>query len=283
MMKNSLFICALFAAAPIVFAAPKGATKAPQSLAGSLVVVNMQGAEASFVEDGDSPSGWKTCNATSFVLQFPVGGGNSFSYQLYESTPESPWPPVKVSYNPSSSIITIIGNDMHLELRLSFADAGSGRADMEWADEGGIWYVRSASFTLSPSNATTSLLFMPEIETNDEAPAADYASELTALLSELKNRKYATNVERLYQKRLIALLSQIRDGAHIDTVLPNANGTTALHNACGLSHVEIVRWLVEHGADLNALTAKGATVDVCVGGPNAKAILGILRRARASK
>ena len=267
MMKNSLFICALFAAAPIVFAAPKGATKAPQSLAGSLVVVNMQGAEASFVEDGDSPSGWKTCNATSFVLQFPVGGGNCFSYQLYESTPESPWPPVKVSYNPSSSIITITGNDMHLELRLSFADAGSGRA----------------SFTLSPSNATTSLLFMPEIETNDEAPAADYASELTALLSELKNRKYATNVERLYQKRLIALLSQIRDGAHIDTVLPNANGTTALHNACGLSHVEIVRWLVEHGADLNALTAKGATVDVCVGGPNAKTILGILRRARASK
>lgn len=283
-MKTSLFICALFAAAPIVFATPKVASKAPQSLAGSLVVVNMQGAEASFVEDGDSPSAWKTCNATSFVLQFPVNGGNSFSYQLYESTPESPWPPVNVSYNPSTSIITITGNDMHLELSLSFANATSGRANMEWAEEGGIWYVRSASFTVSPSNATTALLFMPEIETDDEAAStADSAPDLTALLSELKNRKYATNLECLYQKRLIALLTRIENGAHIDISLPNSNGTTALHNACALSYVEIVRWLVEHGADLNALTAKGATVDACVDGPNADAIRAILSRARSSR
>ena len=62
--------------------------------------------------------------------------------------------------------------------------------------------------------------------------------------------------------------------------MANANGTTALHNACGLSHVEIVQWLVNHGADLDAKTAKGAGVDDCVGGPNAKAIRAILRKAR---
>jgi ankyrin repeat protein len=90
-------------------------------------------------------------------------------------------------------------------------------------------------------------------------------------------------VERLYRKRLLPLLPQIVLGSSVDTVLPNANGTTALHNACGLSHVEIVQWLVEHGADLNARTAKGAAVDDCIGGPNAGTIRAILRKARNSK
>ena len=79
------------------------------------------------------------------------------------------------------------------------------------------------------------------------------------------------------------LLPEIMQGASVDTVLPDANGTTALHNACGLSHVEIVRWLVEHGANLNAKTARGASVDDCIGGPNARAIRAILRNARNSK
>ena len=277
-MKTSLLVCALLSSVPVVMAAPA----APQSLAGSLVVVNMQGAEAAIVEDGESPSGWKSCNATSFVLQFPVGGGNSFSYQLYPSTPESPWPPVQVTYEPAKSMITITGNDMHLELSLTFDSATAGRAKMEWADEGGVWYVRGVTFTVSPSKATTPLLFVPEIETSDDA-ADEEASDLSALLSELKNREYATNVERLYQKRLIELLTRIENGAHIDTILPKSNGTTALHNACALSHVEIVRWLVEHGANVNALTEKGATVDACVGGPNAELIRGILSRARGSR
>jgi ankyrin repeat protein len=82
---------------------------------------------------------------------------------------------------------------------------------------------------------------------------------------------------------LLTILPQIMEGAPIDTTISNANGTTALHNACGLSHVGIVRWLVEHGADLNAKAAKGAGVDDCVGGPNAKAIRAILRKARNNR
>ncbi|MBR7108919.1 MAG: ankyrin repeat domain-containing protein, partial [Akkermansia sp.] len=58
---------------------------------------------------------------------------------------------------------------------------------------------------------------------------------------------------------------------------------TALHNACGLSHTEIVCWLIEHGADLEAKTAKGATVDDCVGGANAKSIRKLLQNARSKK
>ena len=90
-------------------------------------------------------------------------------------------------------------------------------------------------------------------------------------------------ISRYFPGLLLTLLPQIVQGSSVDTVLPNANGTTALHNACGLSHVEIVQWLVEHGADLNARTAKGAAVDDCIGGPNAGTIRAILRKARNSK
>lgn len=48
-------------------------------------------------------------------------------------------------------------------------------------------------------------------------------------------------------------------------MLENANGTTALHNACGLGHYKIVKWLVDHGADCTRRTAKGADVITCIG------------------
>ncbi len=65
-------------------------------------------------------------------------------------------------------------------------------------------------------------------------------------------------------------------------IIPQANGTTALHNACGLSHVEIVQRLVNHGVNLSAKTAKGASAEDCIGGANAKAIRAILRKAHAT-
>ena len=121
-----------------------------------------------------------------------------------------------------------------------------------------------------------------------QAKEADGATQsvddgLRQLVQKLEQTKYKTAVERLYQKRLLTLLPQMMEGGDVNNVLSNSNGTTALHNACGLSHVEIVQWLVDHGADLNAKTAKGASVDDCVGGPNAKAIRAILRKARNNR
>ena len=107
-------------------------------------------------------------------------------------------------------------------------------------------------------------------------------AQLAALIDNLHAEYYDDAVLQSYQKRLLTLLPRIQAGESVDTVLMNANGTTALHNACGLSHLEIVRWLVAHGANTNARTAKGATVAMCVGGPNAKAINKILQSKPAS-
>ncbi len=284
-MKNYLSVFLFLATAPVALCTQtveKIAHAAPISLDGKLVVVNFYSAEEARAERGEQPEVWSRLAASPMALQFPVQGNNTYSYQLYESTPDSPWPPVKVTYDPAEGCIHITGNDMHVRVLLSFHSATKGTAGIEWHDEGGSWYVRHADFAVTPSSSTAGLVTMPQTEESDGAMQS-VDDGLGELVRELENRKYKTAVERLYQKRLLTVLPQIMEGAPIDTIIPHANGTTALHNACGLSHVEIVRWLVEHGADLSAKTAKGASVDDCVGGPNAKTIRNILQKARRSK
>ncbi len=255
---------------------------APISMDGKLVVVNFYDAQEASAERGEDPKEWKECASSPMVLQFPAGGGNIYSYQLDESTPDSPWPPVRVTYVPEDGCIHISGNDMHVLVQLSFKTGEKGTARIEWHDEAGSWYVRGADFSVSPSKSTAGLITKPQPEEQDGA-VQTVDDGLGDLVRKLENTQYKTAVERLYQKRLLTLLPQIMEGAPIDTTISNANGTTALHNACGLSHIEIVRWLVEHGANLNAKTAKGASVEDCVGGPNAKAIRAILRKARRER
>ncbi|MBR2125322.1 MAG: ankyrin repeat domain-containing protein [Akkermansia sp.] len=277
-MKNNIFLAPFIAAVAMV---PAYAA-APASLESCIVEVCMLDGQAATVEMNESPTDWKAANYSSMYLHFPRGCSNRFSYQLSESTPDSPWPPVVVTYQPAKSLITITGNDMHVDVQLRFSSANAGTATFTWHDECGSLYIRGATFTVRKTAVTAGLVIMPqEAETDGAVQSVD--DGLGELVRELEQRQYKTAVERLYQKRLLTLLPQIMEGADVNSVLPNANGTTALHNACGLSHVEIVQWLVNHGADLNARTAKGASVETCVGGPNAKAINAILRQARNSK
>lgn len=267
---------------PLAACIAPAAQPVPVSMDGKLVVVNFYNAQEASTENDEQPSDWKKCTSAPMVLQFPVGGGNSYSYQLYEQSPGSPWPPVKVTYTPEDAVIQITGNDLHVQVQLCFCSGEKGKAHIEWHEEGTSWYARGADFTISPTKSTAGLLTVPQPEEQDGA-VQTVDDGLGDLVRKLEKTQYKTAVERLYQKRLLTLLPRIMEGAPIDTTMANANGTTALHNACGLSHVEIVQWLVNHGANLNAKTAKGAGVDACVGGPNAKAIRAILSKARRSR
>ncbi len=255
------------------------AQAAPAALEGLVLEVCMHQGESATTGMNEKPVDWKTANYSSLYLHFPGKCNNSFSYQLVESTEDAPWPPVVVTYLPESSAITITGNDMHAEIKLHFNTDTSGTADFVWHEEGSSLYIRGASFTMRPASIAQGYVAMPQEEETDGA-AQRVDDGLRQLVQELEQTEYKTAVERLYRKRLLTLLPQIMEGGDINNVLANANGTTALHNACGLSHVQIVQWLVDHGADLNAKTAKGASVDDCVGGPNARAIRSILRNAR---
>jgi hypothetical protein len=99
--------------------------------------------------------------------------------------------------------------------------------------------------------------------------------ELYILIYKLQNTTYRNSVLKLYQKRLLFILPKIADGYYVDTnldtVMGKSNGTTALHNACGLGNYEIVEWLLRNGANVHARTTNGATPEICIGNdPNGR-------------
>lgn len=254
----------------------------PQSLAGKKVVIHFPGAiEKHFSQETESPA-WQPCAAAPLVIQFPA---TENAYQVptgirLENLAPEISSAYAVSYEPigTAACIEVRGPVIFI-IELDFADSSSGLAHVEANfGEGYGWEAKGAVFSIMPADTPVGDIELPDVKIPAEADA-----ELTDLIIELSHRQYHTAVEQLYRRRLLSALKSIRDGGDVNTVIPQANGTTALHNACGLSHTEIVQWLVDHGANLSAKTAKGASVEDCIGGPNAKAIRAILRKARASK
>lgn len=105
-------------------------------------------------------------------------------------------------------------------------------------------------------------------------------ADLKRMMNELQARATRNATEQLYKQRLNTLLPLIYRTGNVNITTPETRGNTALHYACGLSHVELVRWLVAHGANVRARTQRGATPADCVSGPNAATINAILRGAR---
>ena len=106
--------------------------------------------------------------------------------------------------------------------------------------------------------------------------AAEDRSDLQPLIDRMAALRCRETTSALYQKRLLTLLPLIRDGADVDITLPETKGNTALHYACGIGSLSITRWLVEHGANVNAVTNKGVTPLDCVGSDNAQQIRALL-------
>ncbi len=101
---------------------------------------------------------------------------------------------------------------------------------------------------------------------SSEASSSAADNGAAAQLARVSGLTMRTKLEAAYQKRIIELLEQIAEGAPIDTRLDAArNNTTCLHNAAAICDLELVQWLVGHGADINAKAKNGATPLVCVG------------------
>lgn len=107
-------------------------------------------------------------------------------------------------------------------------------------------------------------------ESASPAAAADNGAE--AQLARVRGLTMRTKLETSYQKRVIELLEQIANGADVDTRLDAArNNTTCLHNAAAICDLELVQWLVEQGADINARAKNKARPLDCIGENKAKA------------
>lgn len=101
-------------------------------------------------------------------------------------------------------------------------------------------------------------------------------SSLDPLIANMRALRCREATSQLYQKRLLTLLPLIRNGADVNVTLTETKGNTALHYACGIGSWSITLWLVEHGADVNAVTNAGKTPLDCVGEDNARRIRELL-------
>ena len=97
--------------------------------------------------------------------------------------------------------------------------------------------------------------------------------ELQSLINRVSSMSTHDATIALYKKRLMMLLPMIQNGADVDTTTVETKGNTALHYACGLGDDALVLWLLQHGANPNAVTNKGKTPTQCSSSPSVQRLL----------
>ena len=99
-----------------------------------------------------------------------------------------------------------------------------------------------------------------------QTAAQGEAAELNDIIRDLENMYTRDATQALYRKRLLTLLPRIRNGSPVDLTLTETKGNTALHYACGMGNLRLVRWLVRNGANPHVLTNKGKSPWDCASG-----------------
>lgn len=143
--------------------------------------------------------------------------------------------------------------------------------------------ILTAALLFSTAWATPAAV-APDFIAEDEDYAEDPArldDGLFRILLEIESTMYKAKDDQLFQYRLVTLLPLIMERGNPDLTLPETKGNTALHYACALGNIELVQWLIDHGANTKARTRRGASVRDCVGRVNRKAIHRLLDEAHA--
>lgn len=217
---------------------------------------------------------------TDFIIDFPSATHFTTKVQYSVGISHN----VQVSYTPdtknNSGYINLQCPDFKVEINLTYTSNTGGTAYIAWHQAGNTWHIRHIDFCITDDNSSAFGVEIPE-EIIFHDPELILDDGLQEIHSEITHTNYRSATEKLYQKRLDSLLPMVMMLGDASFTTPDYKGNTALHYACGLSHVALVRWLVEHGADLESRTEKGASVDACIGGKNAKEIKAIIREARA--
>jgi len=219
------------------------------------------------------------------LLRFTAAGGNSYTAPHPDSSAETPYPDITVSYSASTGekgYIKLENKNFQALVVLSFNAPTGGPAYIYWHEDGETRHMRNATFMLRDERSNDPAIQLPSAPQPDVEPEM-LDDGLGAILAEIESRQCHTASERLYCKRLRVILPEIMAQRNPDYTTRELKGNTALHYACSLSHVGLVQWLVNHGADLEIVNDRNVTVDDCISGPHAATIRGILRKARSRK
>ncbi len=273
-MKRTLVTLCLLAS-PVLMA------QGPEDIADHTVRIHMTGAQVArsgMYQAAVLP--WYTWDEiTDFVIDFPDSG--TFSTTTGYSVNLSKQ--LAVSYHPQTSegkaYVKLEGADLNILITLTYTDNTSGTAEIAWHEAGDTRHIRNTTFSVQQDTDTASGVNMPEEIISCDPDIWD--DGLADILREIENARYKSATDKLYQKRLTTLLPMVMMTFDASYTNPDYKGNTALHYACGLSHVKLVQWLVDHGADMQMSTDKGASIDACIGGKNAAKIKTILQEARS--
>lgn len=270
----------LFCIAPCV----QAAVMPPPSAAGYTISVDLYQAQQCSTEMYQEPTGyWADMPRTPLRLEFPDNGGNKYTAPHPHNTTGNTWPDIQVSYRPnaekSEAYVKVENPSFSALLVLNFTDSAAGTAQVYLHENGLTHHMRHVTFRMEKQVATFEPVTLPAIDDCEGDPQM-LDDGMFDIVAGLEERACTSAAEQLYRKRLLALLPLIQMSGDPDLTLPETKGNTALHYACSMGHVELVQWLVNHGANTRAVTNKGATVDACVGGKNEKLLRSILQQAR---
>ena len=257
----------------------------PEDISGQTIRLEMSGAQiARSPMYGIPAAPWYTLGEVSdFVLSFPDSAEFEADVQYSADLSNE----VSVSYHPNTkenqAYVKVECAELSVLLTLTYTSDTEGTAAIAWHEAGNTRHLRNISFTVADDAEDDATVEFPE-EIIATSPENQLDDGLSSILQEIEGTRYRSASERLYQKRLSSLLPMVMMLGNPSFTTPDYKGNTALHYACSLGHVALVRWLVDHGANLEARTEKGASIDACVGGgKNGEAIKGILQQARRER
>lgn len=274
-IRHSHLLMWLLAGAPTLWAL------GPEDIANHTVSIHMTGAQVARSRMYQVPElPWHTWKEVSdFVIDFPESSGFSTTAEYSVNLRKD----LAVSYHSQTSegkaYVKLEGADLSVLVTLTYTDNSSGTAEIVWHEAGDTRHIRNTTFSVQQDSDAVSRVELPE-----ESIAGDpemWDDGLADILKEIETARYKSATDKLYQKRLVTLLPLVMMSFDASYTNPDYKGNTALHYACGLSHVKLVQWLVDHGADMQMSTDKGASIDACIGGKNAAKIKAILQEARA--
>lgn len=264
---------------------PAGATP-PPSAAGHTICVDLYQAQQCTSAMYQEPTGyWFDMPRTPLRLEFPASGNNEYTTPHSHNNADSRWPDIQVTYSPDATngkaYVKVENSDFNALVILEFRESLAGTAYVYLHEDGQTHHIRHVNFSMVKGADSIESITLPTIDECDGDPQI-LDDGLCDIISELENTTAKSATDKLYRKRLLTLLPLIQMSGDANLTLPETKGNTALHYACGMSHLPLVEWLLAHGANTEAVTDKGATVDACVSGKNARAIAEKLSQARNS-
>lgn len=278
---------------PMAFAMHAAAVMVPATLADSCLEVDLSDIETCVAQGNAAPhTAWKRSSLTPLIVCYPEGSGNEISVphpgnRENIGVPGAPYlPDATADYSPftngeSKGVLYLEHADFEIQIILNFkklnADGTySGTAEITWKEAGTTTHIRQATFCTRPIQPADFPLQLPMQTAPAEEDAGTHAA-LQQILGELQGQQAKSAIEALYLRRLLMLLPLILEQGDVNITTPQTKGNTALHYACGLGHVELVRALVQAGANTKARTDKGATPLDCVSGPQSGLIKALLK------